>query len=53
MIILIKQALINIEIIHLVLNEKCNKVKLDDSESSNKSLVITIQEGFNKLKTWI
>ena len=36
----IEQALTNIEIICLVLNEECNKVELDDSESGNESLVI-------------
>ena len=51
--ILTEQALTDIEIICLVLDEECNKVELDDSESGNESLAITIKEGFNRLKTWI
>ena len=35
------------------MNEKCNKIELDDSESGNESLAITIKEGFNGLKIWI
>ena len=48
-----EQALTDIEIICLILDEKRNKVELDNSESGNKCLVITIQEGFNGLKIWI
>ena len=48
-----EQALTDIKIIRLVLDEERNKVELDDSESGNESLAITIQEGFNGLKTWI
>ena len=48
-----EQALTDIEIIRLVLDKERNKVELDNSESGNESLAITIQEGFNGLKTWI
>jgi len=48
-----EQALTDIEIIHLVLDEEHNEIELDDSESGNESLAITIKEGFNGLKTWI
>ena len=48
-----EQALTDIEIIRLVLDEECNKVKLDNSESGNESLVIIIKEDFNRLKIWI
>jgi len=51
--ILTEQALTDIEIIRLVLDEERNKVELDDSESGNESLAITIKKGFNELKTWI
>ena len=39
--ILTEQALTDIEIIRLVLDEEHNKVELDDSKSGNKSLAIT------------
>ena len=48
-----EQALTDIEIIYLVLNEEYNKIELNDSESDNESLAIIIQKDFNRLKTWI
>ena len=48
-----EQPLTDTEIIRLILDEEHERVELNNDESDEEHLVISIQEGFNSLKTWM